>query len=84
MVDTRYLASDSFWAAYERLPPGIRALADKNFALLKEDARHPSLHFKKVGKYWSVRIGAHHRALAKQVGNEMRWSWIGSHDAYHR
>jgi hypothetical protein len=26
----------------------VRPLADKQFALLKEDPRHPSLHFKRV------------------------------------
>ena len=30
-----------------------RALADKNYALLKDNPRHPSLQFKKVGRFWS-------------------------------
>lgn len=32
-------------------------------ALLKCNPRHPSLHFKKVGRFWSVRVGLHHRAI---------------------
>ena len=32
-------------------------LADKNFALLKANPNHPSLHFKKVGRYRSAAIG---------------------------
>jgi len=80
----KHLASDSFWEAYEKLPPDIREIADKNFALLKNDPRHPSLHFKKVGKYWSVRIGPHYRALSKQIDGDFRWNWIGSHDEYDR
>ena len=51
-----------FWEDYKRLPKDIQALADKNFVLLKSDAHHPSLHFKKVNirkQLWSVRIGAH-------------------------
>jgi len=45
----RHFASPSFWDAYAKLPEEIRALADKNYALLKENPRHPSLHVKKVG-----------------------------------
>jgi hypothetical protein len=80
----RHLASDSFWSAYEKLPAECRELADKNFALLKENPRHPSLHFKKVGRFWSVRIGKHHRALATEMDGGMRWHWIGSHADYDR
>ena len=79
----RHFASDSFWKEYGKLPAEIRALADKNFALLKNDPRHPSLHFKKAGKYWSVRIGSY-RALATKLGEDFRWHWIGSHDAYDK
>lgn len=79
-----HLASDSFWEAYRQLPPEVRELADRNFALLKSDPRHPSLHFKKVGKYWSVRIGAHYRALGREADGNLRWHWIGSHDEYDK
>jgi hypothetical protein len=41
----------------------IRNLADKNFQLLKADSSHPSLHFKKVGKVWSARVGSNYRAV---------------------
>jgi hypothetical protein len=79
----RHFTSDSFWAAYERLPVHIRKLADKNFVLLKENPQHPSLHFKKVGRFWSVRVGMGHRALATEVEGNMRWHWIGSHADYN-
>ena len=61
-----------------------RALADKSYALLKKDSKHPSLHFKKLGKFWSARIGLHHRALAVEVEGEMLWVWIGTHAEYDR
>jgi hypothetical protein len=35
----RHFASPRFWDAYRRLPEQVRALADKNYALLKEDHR---------------------------------------------
>jgi len=52
-----HYASSDFWAGYRTLPTGIQALADKSFALLKSDPRHPSLHFKRVGEFHSVRVG---------------------------
>lgn len=55
----RHFASPGFWACYRRLPADARKLADKNFGLLKADPRHPSLRFKKIGKYRSVRVGLH-------------------------
>jgi len=80
----KHSASASFWDLYDHLPEAVRALADKNFALLKENPRHPSLQLKKVGRFWSVRIGAHYRALATEVDGDMRWHWIGSHEDYNR
>jgi hypothetical protein len=80
----RHFASPAFWAAYERLPEGVRALADKNYALLKENPQHPSLHFRKVGRYWSVRIGLRYRALAVEIEEGLLWFWIGSHADYDK
>jgi hypothetical protein len=63
----KHFASARFWALYSALPSEVRALADKNYALLKSDSHHPSLHFKRIGKLWSVRVGAHYRALGTEV-----------------
>ena len=80
----RHFASPAFWAAYRKLPEPVRALADTSFALLKADPRHPSLHLKKVGRYWSVRVGLSYRALAVPVDEGLLWFWIGSHAEYDR
>lgn len=61
---------------------GIRKLADQNFALLKTDPRHPSLHLKKVGRHWSVRVGDHYRAVGVRSPQGILWYWIGSHAEY--
>jgi hypothetical protein len=66
------------------LPKEVRALADKNFQLLKADRSHPSLHFKKLGKVWSARVGARYRALAIEVEGGYLWVWIGSHAEYDK
>ncbi len=77
-------ASGRFWTAYKALPVDIRKLADKNYGLFKQNPNHPSLRFKKVGRYWSVRVGAGHRALAIEVDDGLLWFWIGTHDEYDR
>jgi len=77
-------ATSRFWKCFERLPTFIKKHAEDNFALLKENPKHPSLHFKKVGKFWSVRIGLDYRALAVEDHSDYIWVWIGSHDEYER
>jgi hypothetical protein len=78
----RHFASPAFWAAYAKLPAAVRELADKNYALLKKNPRHPSLQLKKVGRYWSVRVGLRYRALAIEIEDGLLWFWIGSHADY--
>ncbi|MEO0416451.1 MAG: hypothetical protein AAF226_16015, partial [Verrucomicrobiota bacterium] len=58
--------SRAFCALYEKLPTRIQDLADRKFALLKEDPTHPSLRFKKVGPYWSARVDLDYRCLGVQ------------------
>ena len=78
----RHYASSRFWSAYDALPTEVRALADRCYALLKENPRHPSLHFKRVGSVWSVRVGLHYRALGVDVEGGVQWFWIGTHAEY--
>lgn len=59
-------------------------MADKNYALLKENPKHPSLHFKKIGNKWSARVGIGYRALAVENESDVIWYWIGSHAEYDR
>lgn len=80
----KHRTTKRFWELYFALPDEVRQLADKSFALLKENPSHPSLHFKKVGKFWSARIGSGHRALAVPDGEDYVWVWIGLHDEYDR
>jgi mRNA-degrading endonuclease RelE of RelBE toxin-antitoxin system len=73
-----------FFKCYENLPEPIQQLARKNFEMLKTNPSHPSLHFKKVGKFRSVRVGLNYRALAVEDGEDLIWVWIGTHDEYER
>ena len=78
----KHRANPRFWWHYALLPKGVQRLADENFTLLKADPRHPSLHFKRAGVYWSARIGIHYRAAAIEEGDNLVWFWIGHHSEY--
>lgn len=80
-----HYASPSFWECYKNLPADIKDLADKNYQLLKSNPNHPSLHFKKIEKYFSIRVGIKYRALGLAVNeNDVLWFWIGSHADYDK
>ena len=80
----KHRATRKFWECYANLPKEIQKLADENYKILKADPRHPSLHFKKVGVYWSARVGIHHRAVAIEDGADIVWFWIGHHTEYDK
>lgn len=73
-----------FWSCLDKLSSSVQKLAHKNFALLKEDSKYPSLHFKKVGEVWSARVGINFRAIAIEDDQDYIWVWIGSHDEYEQ
>ena len=80
----KHFASPSFWERYEELPDAVQELADKNYEILKADRKHPSLHLKKAGKYWSVRVGRKYRALGVDIEEGILWFWIGTHAEYDK
>lgn len=83
----KHIALPRFWQHYQQLPDDVQRLANKNFELLKTDPYHPSLHFKKVGdkkQLWSVRVGAHYRALGVEKPEGIVWFWIGAHAEYDK
>ena len=78
----RSRAVKSFWDSYNRLPRQIQRLADKQHRLWLENPRHPSLHFKKVGDYWSARVNDDYRAVGILDGDTLIWFFIGTHAEY--
>jgi len=78
----KHYASPRFWKCFEALPEQVQRLARKNYGLLKADPLHPSLHFKKINRFRSVRVGLHYRALGLEVEDGVLWFWIGSHSEY--
>lgn len=55
-----------------------------NWSMQPTRSSHPSLHFKKVGMFWSSRVGLHYRALAIEAEQDLVWFWIGSHAEYDK
>lgn len=80
----KHRTTPEFWEMYAELPKKVQQLADKNFALLKADPKHPSLHFKKIAGMWSARVGAHYRALGFDHEDGVLWFWIDSHSEYDK
>jgi hypothetical protein len=71
-----------FWKGYWALPVSVQRIARKQYRLWLDNPHHPSLRFKKVGRYWSARVNDDFRALAVMDGDTVTWFWIGSHDDY--
>jgi hypothetical protein len=69
----KHRASRRFWDGYQRLPEETRRLADESGRLLLSDPNRPFLHFKGIGRLWSVRPGLNHRALAVEHEDCVVW-----------
>jgi hypothetical protein len=63
----KHFAAPDFWYHYRALSADIQANADRAFARMNADPHHPSIHLKRVGDYWSARIGLQYRALGVGV-----------------
>ncbi len=83
-MNLRHRTTASFWACYQQLPEYIQATADKNYRFLEQDPFYPSLHFKRVGEFWSVRVSQDYRALALEEAGGLYWFWISPHDEYDK
>jgi hypothetical protein len=75
-------ATPEFWQLYRQLPAEIKELADRCFARMNENPRHPSIRLKKVGEYWVARVGLHYRTLSVDISGGISWFWIGTHAEY--
>lgn len=80
----KHFTTSDFWDLYKKLPGNVQQIADTAYDLLKSNPQHPSLHFKKIGEFRSVRIGLHYRALGVEVDDGVLWFWIGTHSEYDR
>ena len=51
---------------------------------MRADPGHSSLRLKEIEGVWSVRVGAHYRALAYRQNDDFVWFWIGSQGDYDK
>ena len=54
------------------------------FRFMNSNPRHPSIHLKRVGQFWSARVGLYWRAVGTDVEDGIAWFWIGSHADYDK
>ena len=80
----KHRAAPEFWEAFQALDPVVQQAARNAFRLLNDDPRHPSLHLKKAGRFWSARVGLNYRAVAVDAEDGLVWIWIGPHGPYER
>jgi hypothetical protein len=63
-----FLRPAELWDRYRRLPAEIRSLADKQFALFRENPSIPQWGFARNGQVWTAEVGNHYRAMARRRG----------------
>jgi hypothetical protein len=80
----RHYTDKNFWRFFHGLPDGIKDAAREQYRQLRKDPTHPSLHFKKVQNFYSVRVTKGYRALAVKANDDYIWFWVGTHDMYDR
>ena len=76
-----------FWRLYRRLLPEVRAAARRAYTRFCENPAHPSLQLERLKddeRAWSVRVSRDYRAVARRLGEEWVWVWIGSHEDFDR
>ena len=77
--------TSQFLTLYRLLPANVRAQARAAYALFRQDPHHPSLRFRRghpTRPIFSARVGLDYRAVRIRRGNDIYWSWIGSHADY--
>ena len=75
-----------FKKRFNKLPHNIQKQAKEAYRLFKENPGYPGLHFKRLETkepFWSVRIGAHYRAVGLRDGDTIYWDFIGTHEEFN-
>ena len=73
----------TFIKDYRKLPVNIKKIMDKNLSLLISNAKHPSLHVKKMNdprNVWEGRVTDSYRFTFQIKGDTCFLRRIGTHD----
>jgi len=86
LSDDNLLRGEGYWRHFEDLTDGIKASAEKNYKLWKNNPHHPDLKFKKIHAklpIFSFRVGKKHRAVGVDVADgKFVWFWLGAIDQF--
>jgi hypothetical protein len=75
-------ATPRFSRLYDALPDGAQRLTTATFEVVKFYPEEATARLRRLGDYWTLRIGATHRALGREFDENLLWFWIGRHDDY--
>jgi hypothetical protein len=67
-----------------KLSVANQRLAKKKCKLFKDYLQRTSLHLKKIGRFWSARIGCFYRAFGVDAPGGILCFWIGKHPDYEK
>jgi len=80
------LRESDYWKSMEKLPKEVRELAEKSYALWRDNPKHPMLRFKKIHPsqpIYSFRVGLAYRTIGVETGDgHLAWFWVGSFAEY--
>jgi len=76
-----------FRALYSALPAEAQRQVKVAYSHFTRNHRHNSLKFKRADPsntdLYSVRVGAHYRAIGSLDGDTVTWTWVGTHEEYN-
>lgn len=80
------LRESTYWKSMEKLPDEVRQMAEKSYALWRNDPKHPMLRFKKIHPsqpIYSFRVGPAYRTIGIESSDgRLIWFWVGSFEEY--
>lgn len=82
------LRESSYWDSMEKLPKEVRNLAEKSYAMWRDNPKHPKLRFKKIHPsqpIYSFRVGLAYRTIGVETSDgHLIWFWVGSFEEYSK
>ena len=80
-----------FKQQYEKLPPHVKAVAERKFKMFLNNPNHPSFRARIIGKtknwefpHHEYSITMKYRATCFKDGDTYVWVFIGTHDEFDR
>lgn len=78
----------TFDRMFSDLPDEVKQLTRIAHEKWKTEPTQPGLNFERInrggGRFWSVRVGGHHRAVCRAYDDVWLWFWVDTHEAYNK